>query len=192
MATGRELEEVERVDRAGLNAGDVAEALDKLGAVVGRVVYDQGAAALAVPAASELALAGAQGPRLLDLLKVGTSTDRLQQTQSSRGLGQGSRLADSRVDNQGNFGNRADPVTAGEQERGNGRGSEGGGGGEAPGKKGLARRSAPNAVSAMSSPHRTWANATYFWPWLTLMCHFRQTLVGANMRPDRHMLPKAA
>ena len=26
---------------------------------------------------------------------------------------------------------------------------------------------------------------------LTLRCHLRQTFVGANMRPERHMLPKA-
>jgi hypothetical protein len=27
---------------------------------------------------------------------------------------------------------------------------------------------------------------------LILTCHLRQILVGANMRPERHMLPKAA
>ena len=33
---------------------------------------------------------------------------------------------------------------------------------------------------------------THFWPRLIFWCHFLQTFVGANMRPDLHMLPNAA
>ena len=33
---------------------------------------------------------------------------------------------------------------------------------------------------------------THFCPRLIFLCHLRQTLVGANMRPERHWLPKAA
>lgn len=33
---------------------------------------------------------------------------------------------------------------------------------------------------------------THFCPKLIFWCHFRQTLVGANIRPERHWLPKAA
>merc|ERR1712029_27709 len=36
------------------------------------------------------------------------------------------------------------------------------------------------------------AVAKRFWFRLIFWCHFLQTLVGANMRPERHMLPKAA
>ena len=32
----------------------------------------------------------------------------------------------------------------------------------------------------------------YFWPRLIFWCHFLQTLVGANIRPERHWLPNAA
>ena len=31
-----------------------------------------------------------------------------------------------------------------------------------------------------------------FWATPTFLCHLRHCLVGANMRPPRHMLPKAA
>ena len=34
--------------------------------------------------------------------------------------------------------------------------------------------------------------STHFCPRLIFWCHLRQILVGANMRPDLHMLPKAA
>merc|ERR1712137_557205 len=50
-----------------------------------------------------------------------------------------------------------------------------------------ARRRAglPEAASAEAVAKR-------FWFRLIFWCHLRQTLVGANMRPERHMLPKAA
>lgn len=132
MATRGELEEVEGVDGAGLDTWDVAEALDKVGAVGGRVVDDQGTAALAVPAATKLTLTGTHGPRLLDLVKVSTGADGVQETDSGGSLGKSGTAESSRVDNQGNLGDVADPVTAGEQERGDGRSSESGGCSEAP------------------------------------------------------------
>ncbi len=33
--------------------------------------------------------------------------------------------------------------------------------------------------------------ANLFWATLTFLCHLRQVLVGANMWPPLHMLPKA-
>lgn len=132
VATGRELEEVERGDGAGLDAGDVAEAGHELLAVDGGVVDDEGTAALAVAAATELALAGAELLGLLDLLEVRAGTDGLEDGQGAGGLGGSASLEDGGVDDEGNLGDAEDLVTAGEEEGSGSGGSQGRDNGVAP------------------------------------------------------------
>merc|ERR1719353_2881479 len=51
----------------------------------------------------------------------------------------------------------------------------------------------PRAITSAGTPDAATALATAyrFWVRLTLRCHLRHVLVGENMRPPRHMLPKA-
>lgn len=133
VTTRGELQQVQGVDGGGLNTGDVAETLDELLAVDLGVVDDEGSAALAVAAATELALTGAELLGALDLLQVGAGTDGLQQTESGGGLGGGSTLEGGGVDNERNLGDGRDLVTTGEQEGGDGRSSQSRGGSESPG-----------------------------------------------------------
>lgn len=78
MTAGSELEEIESVDRAGLDARDVAEGFDNVLAVLVGIPDDQWPAALAVASSSHLTLAGAHLPRLSNLLNVRASTDAFQ------------------------------------------------------------------------------------------------------------------
>jgi hypothetical protein len=52
----------------------------------------------------------------------------------------------------------------------------------------------PRAMRRAGLPEAASADAVAkrFWFRLIFWCHLRQTLVGANMRPERHMLPNAA
>lgn len=125
MATGGELEQVQREDGRGLNTSQVAERLGDLLAVDLGVVDDQGTAALAVAAATELALTGAQLARVLDLLDIGGGTDGLEEGDSGRGAGDGGTLEDLGVDDERDLGDGGDLVAAGEEEGGDGRGSQG-------------------------------------------------------------------
>lgn len=132
VSTRGELEEVESEDGGGLNSGDVAESLDELLAIDLGVVDNQRTTTLAVTAATELTLTGTDLLGLLDLDQVGTSTNSLQESDGSLGLGQGGTLESLGVDNQRDLGNAGDAVTTGEQEGRNGRSSQGGSGSEAP------------------------------------------------------------
>lgn len=134
VTTGGQLQQVQGVDGRGLDTSQVAEALDELLAVHLGVVDDEGTAALAVAAATELALARAELLGALDLLQVGTGTDGLQETESSGGLGESSAVESSRVDNERDLGDGHDLVAAGEEERGNGGGSQSRGSSETPGQ----------------------------------------------------------
>lgn len=125
VTTRGELEEVEGGDGAGLNTGDVAEANNELLAIDLGVVDNQGTAALAVTAATELALTGAELLGLLGLVDVGTGTDGAEQRDGSGGLGHGSGLEELRVDDKWDLGDGHDLVTAGEEERGSGGGGKG-------------------------------------------------------------------
>jgi hypothetical protein len=183
VTTGGELEEVESLDGASLNAGDVAEALDKLLSVDLGVVDDQRATALAVTATTQLTLTSTELLGALDLLDVGASTNGLQETESSGGLGVGGTVESGGVDNQRNLGNGVDLVATGEEKRGDGRSSQSGSGSETP--RVLLVYPTTTVTGLLMA-------TTYFCPWLILTCHLRQVLVGANMRPPRHMLPKAA
>lgn len=184
MTTRGELEEVESLDGAGLNTGDVAEALDELLSVNLGVVDDQRATALAVAATTQLTLTSTELLGALDLLDVRAGTNGLQETESSGGLGIGRTVESGGVDNQRNLGDGVDLVATGKEKRGDGRSSQGGSGSETP-----------RVLLVFPSCHcHRFAHPrkTYFCPWLILTCHLRQVLVGANMRPPRHMLPKAA
>lgn len=132
VTTGGQLQQVQGVDGGGLDTGDVAEALDQLLAVNLGVVDDQRATALAVAAATELALAGAELLGALDLLNIGTGTNSLQEAESGGSLGSGSGLESSGVDDERNLRNGHDLVAAGEEERGDGGGSQSGGSSETP------------------------------------------------------------
>lgn len=131
VTTRGELEEVEGVNGAGLNTGDVAESTDELLAVGLGVVDDKGTAALAEAAVTELTLTGAHLLGLLDLGEVGASTEGLEEGNGGLGLGQGSTLEGLGVNDEGNLGDVGDTVTAGEEQSGDGRSSESRGGSEA-------------------------------------------------------------
>lgn len=133
VATRGELEEVQGEDRRGLDTSKVAESANDLGAIDLGVVDDQRATALAVAAATELALTGAQLAGVLDLLDIWGGTDGLQQAGGSGSLGDGSTREDLGVDDEGNLRYVGDLVATGEEEGGNGRGSQGRDGSEAPG-----------------------------------------------------------
>lgn len=122
VTTGCELEEVEGGDGAGLDTGDVAEAVDELLAVGLGVVDDEGTTTLAVAAATELALTGANLLGALDLLDVGTGANGLEEGQSGSSAGNGVSGNKLGVDDEGNLGDGHDLVTTGQQQRRDGRG----------------------------------------------------------------------
>lgn len=128
MATGGELEEVEGEDGRGLDTGDVAEGLDEVLAVGLGVVDNQGSAALAEAAVTELTLTSAHLAGLLDLDEIGTGTDSLEEGDGGLGLVQG--LNGLGLNDEGNLGDVGDTVTAGEEQSGGGRSSQSGGGSE--------------------------------------------------------------
>jgi len=128
VTTRGELEKVEGRDGRGLNTGDVAEALDELLAIDLRVVDNQRATALAVAAATELALTGTELLGALDLLEIGTGANGLEEGEGGSSAGDGATLNESRVDNQGNLRDGHDLVATSKQERGGGGGSQGGAG----------------------------------------------------------------
>jgi len=130
VTTGGELEEVEGEDGGGLNTGDVAEGLDEVLAVGLGVVDDEGTAALAEAAVTELTLTSADLAGLLDLDEIGSGTDSLEEGDGGLGLGQGSTLEDLGVNDEGNLGDVGDTVTAGEEQSGGRRSSQSGGGSE--------------------------------------------------------------
>lgn len=132
VTTRGELEEVEGRDGGGLNTGDVAEALDELLAIDLGVVDNQRTTALAVAAATELALTGTELLGALDLLELSTGADSLEEGEGGSSAGDGAALNESRVDNQGNLRDGHDLVATGEQERSGGRGSQGGAGSISP------------------------------------------------------------
>lgn len=132
VTTGGQLQQVQGVDGAGLNTGDVAEALDELLAVDLGVVDDQGSAALPVAATTELTLTGAELLGALDLLQVGAGTDGLQETEGNGGLGGGGTVESGGVDDEGDLRDGHDLVTTGQEQRGNSGSSQSRGSSESP------------------------------------------------------------
>lgn len=134
VSTRCELEEVEGVDVAALDTGDVAEGLEEVLAVLGGVVDDEGATTLDVATVPELTLTGAELAGVLDLLDIGGGTDGGEEVDSLGGLLQDTIGEGGAGDDEGNLRDGTDAVTAGEEKGGAGRSSDGGNGGETPGK----------------------------------------------------------
>lgn len=137
VTTGGELEEVEGEDGGGLNTGDVAEGTDELLAINLGVVDNQRTAALAEAAVPQLTLTGTHLAGLLDLDKVGTGTDGLEEGNGGLGLGNSGVLEGLGVNDQRDLRNVGNAVTASEQKRRNGRSSEGRGSSETSKKQPL-------------------------------------------------------
>lgn len=89
MSTRGELEEVEGLDGASLNTGDVPEGTSELdGALSLGVVDNERATALANAASPDLALAGTELAGLGDLDDVGVGTETLEEGDGLTGLGE--------------------------------------------------------------------------------------------------------
>ena len=84
MATGCELKEVERIDRAGFDTRHVTEGPGNIFAVLVGVPNNQWATALTVSTATQFTLARSQFPRLLDLFNIWARTHAFQQSHSGR------------------------------------------------------------------------------------------------------------
>lgn len=181
VSTWGELEEVQGVDWGGLDTWDVAESGNELLSILVWVVDDERTTALLVAAVPQLTLTSTELAGSLDLLDIGTSTDGLQESDGSGGLGDSGAGEGSGGNDEWDLWDARDTVATGEEEGGVGRGSQGRNGSETPGNNMLELR--------MRTEYAVYA---HFWPRLIFWCHFLQTLVGANMRPERHWLPKAA
>jgi len=128
VATRGELEEVERVDGAGLDTGDVAESKDKILAILLGVVDNERTTALSVTATPHLALTSADLAGVASLKDILASADCLEKGNSLLCLLDGKAGGG---DNEGNLGDGADRVTAGQKEGRAATGGERGGGREA-------------------------------------------------------------
>ena len=127
VATRGELEEVERVDGAGLDTGDVAESKDKILAILLGVVDNERTTALSVAATPHLALTSADLAGVTSLQDILASADCLEKGNSLLCLLDGKA---SGGDNEGDLGDGADRVTAGQKEGRTAAGGERGGGSE--------------------------------------------------------------
>lgn len=116
MTTWCELKEVESIDRAGLNTGNVAETTGQLLSIDGWVVDDERSTALTVTTSTELALTSADLARCLDLLDIRRSTNSLQESNSRCRSCEGGASKDLRVNDKGNLGNVRDLVSTSQQE----------------------------------------------------------------------------
>jgi hypothetical protein len=132
VTTRGELEEVEGVDVAALDTGDVAEGLEELLAVLGRVVDDQGAATLDVATVPQLTLTGAELAGVLDLLDIGGGTDGGEEVDGLGGLLHGTIGEGGAGDDERDLRDGTDAVATGEEKGSAGRSSNGGNGGETP------------------------------------------------------------
>lgn len=119
VTTRGELEEVEGLNGAGLDTGDVLESPDDT-LVLG--VDDEGTPPLPVPPVPHLTLTGPDLPRVGNLGDVGVGSDSLEELDSSLGLVGG---LDGRREDEGDLLDLLDPVASGEDKRGESRGSEG-------------------------------------------------------------------
>lgn len=119
VTTRGELEEVEGLNGAGLDTGDVLESPDDT-LVLG--VDDEGTPPLPVPPVPHLTLTGPDLPRVGNLGDVGVGSDSLEELDGSLGLVGG---LDGRREDEGDLLDLLDPVASGEDKRGESRGSEG-------------------------------------------------------------------
>lgn len=124
VSTGSELQQVEGADVGELNTGDVAESLDDT-VVLG--VDDEGTAALAVTTVTHLTDTSTELAGVGDLDDISVGVDGLEEGDGSLGLGQ--RL-DTVSNNEGNLLDLLNSVTTGQDQGGEGRGSQSRGGSE--------------------------------------------------------------
>lgn len=125
VAAGGELEEVESVDVADFDAGDVSGGLGDESVFVGE--DDQGALPAFVPSVSVLALAGSDLAGVSDFVEFGFEAESLEDGDEVAGAVDGEG-----VDDEGHFGHLVDSVSSGEHQRGHGGGGDGGGHGVSP------------------------------------------------------------
>jgi len=119
MTSGSELEEVQSLNAAELDTGDVTEGSQERGTFV---VDDQGTSAFDVSPVPHLASTGTDFLGVDDSLNIGVGVESLQDTDGSLGL----LDRDDGVisDDEGDFGDLVDPVTTSENQRGGGGGGE--------------------------------------------------------------------
>lgn len=118
MTAGGELQDVEAVDIADVDAHDVAGSLGEVLIIV--VVDDEGTLGPDVAGVSVLALTSAHGLGLLDLGELGANTEGLEEFEEFLGLAIGER----NVDDERELSNLLDSVASGHDQRGAGRGGE--------------------------------------------------------------------
>lgn len=118
VSTGCQLQQVQVLDVAGLDTGDVSESLDQTLVVV---VNNQGSSSLPVSPVPHLTLTGSDLSGVGDLDDIGVSLDGLQELDGGLGLVQ--RFG-SVGDDQGNFLDLFDSVTSGEDQGRKGRSSQ--------------------------------------------------------------------
>lgn len=126
VATWGELEEVQAVDGAGLNTGQVAESKSEILAVLLGGVDDERTTSLAMAASSDLTLTGTGLLGKLDFLGICAGTDGLEELEGCGGLYDSTVGEGGARDDEGNLGDGGDTVTAGEEKRSAGGGGEGG------------------------------------------------------------------
>lgn len=124
VTTGGELQQVEGANVGELDTGDVAESLDDT-VVLG--VDNEGTAALAVTTVAHLTNTSTELAGVGDLDDISVGVDGLEESDGSLGLGQ--RL-NTGSDNEGNLLDLLNSVTTGQDQRGEGRGSQGRGSSE--------------------------------------------------------------
>jgi hypothetical protein len=124
VASGGELEEVESADVSYLNSGDVPEGLQE--GDIGSAVDDQRSTSASVSSVSELALSGADLDGVDDLLDISPGADVLEE---SDGFLSPFNLLGGVGDDEGEFGDGVNSMSAGLDEGEDGGGSEGGGDG---------------------------------------------------------------
>ena len=126
VAAWGELQEVQRVNVCDLDALDVREGA--AGGAVGGVRHDEWALAADVAAVSPLTLGRADVAAGGDLLDVAVGVDELEERDGVLGLLQ---VAERVIDDERDLWDALDAVTAGEHERRDGGGGDGGADGEA-------------------------------------------------------------
>ena len=114
------MEEVEGVDRGGFNTWDVAESLDDSFVFL---VDDEWTSSLTMTTVAKFALSGSQFLAFLDLFNISVSTNSLQKGNGLFGL---VRAFKGGGDDEWDFVNLFDAVTAGQDKRWNGGSSESG------------------------------------------------------------------
>lgn len=120
VSSRSQLEQVELVNGAGLDSGNVLESSDN-SLILG--VNDQRTSSLSVSSVSHLSLSSSDLSRVGDLGDIGVSRDSLQELNGSLGLGGG---LDGGRDDEGDLLDLLDSVTSSKDQRGESRSSNGG------------------------------------------------------------------